>query len=107
MSTQETITQTLMYGRVLHGKNDNPEHSGPLEYHTASLGNLYATIRENVLASSPMLEISYFLDIPTLGKEENVLNRKSGTDCPVTQRHMTEYFEFLATSLQKCQNPPK
>jgi hypothetical protein len=52
-----------------------------------------------------MVEISYFLDIPTLGNEINVLNRKSGTDYLVTQRHMTENFEFLAINLQKCQNP--
>ena len=54
-----------------------------------------------------MVEISYFLDIPTLGNEAKVLNRKSGTDCPVTQRHTTKNFEFLAIPLQKCQNPQK
>jgi hypothetical protein len=91
-----------MYVRVLHGTNDNQEHSAPLGYHTASLGNLYSTFRENMLASTSRVEISYFLDIPTLGNEANVLNRKSGTDYPVTQRHMTEKFEFLATTVQKC-----
>jgi hypothetical protein len=51
-----------------------------------------------------MIEISYFLDISTFVNETNVLNRKSGTDYPVTQRHMTENFEFLPITLQKCQN---
>lgn len=107
VSTQETITQTILYARVLYGTNDNQEHSAPLGYHTASLGNLYPTFRENVLASTSRAEIPYFLDILTLGNEANVLKRKSGTDYPVTQRHMTEKFEFLATILQNCQNPQK
>jgi hypothetical protein len=61
VSTQETITQTLMYARILHGTNDNQELSAPPRYRTASLVNLYPTFRENLLASLSRVEISYFL----------------------------------------------
>jgi len=50
--------------------------------------------------------MSYFLDIPTFGKEANVLNRKSGNHYPVTQSYDRKIW-ILSYKPAKMSKSPK